>query len=318
LRRVPPPEDMARSLLENLQNDTCFMCTLRGKMRNPRRKAVSVEDHCHHTGMIRSLLCQTCNIEEGHAGPYERPWAVYRNFYPAKGWYYRYSSPFTTKTVRDLLVDRISQTKVIKLYNEDNRETEKAVWDGSFDDDEEEPDSAYIVDTYIKTLRDHKETRKPDSIDVKCLLNYSLSVYLIQFFSSDELTHDDLKADIVLFLDLTIQTDIALVERFITLAVYSKSDLEESLEIRIMRFALLALVVSYPLAFKLTTIDKDAMKLGKDCIGKSVKKIQKVLSQEWTQVEKDYQMPKESSQNISRLLSYLSNYGYKNNLMQNI
>jgi hypothetical protein len=85
-RRVPPPETLCATLLYAIQNESCFMCWALG--RGQRKGEYLVEDHCHKTGMVRSLLCRSCNVTEGKA--YDLPWQIYREYAPANGWYYRY------------------------------------------------------------------------------------------------------------------------------------------------------------------------------------------------------------------------------------
>ena len=84
-RRVPPPEAIAHALLNHLQGGRCFMCLCMGR---GGADWGLVEDHCHETGMVRALLCRSCNSLEGKAA--RRPWHVYREYAPANGWYYRY------------------------------------------------------------------------------------------------------------------------------------------------------------------------------------------------------------------------------------
>ena len=86
-RRIPPPEIIAYNLLHQLQGERCFMCWAMGREYRSYESAL-IEDHCHRTGMVRSLLCRSCNVIEGHAR--RRPWYVYRSFAPANGWFYRY------------------------------------------------------------------------------------------------------------------------------------------------------------------------------------------------------------------------------------
>ena len=89
LRKVPPPENIALALLYGLQNAACFMCWAKGM--NPgleRERGRNVEDHCHKTGMVRALLCKSCNTQEGQGG--SSLWKFYRKYAPANGWYCRY------------------------------------------------------------------------------------------------------------------------------------------------------------------------------------------------------------------------------------
>ena len=44
-----------------LQNGRCAIC---GKHQNKFKKALSV-DHCHKKGIIRGLLCNSCNLGLG-------------------------------------------------------------------------------------------------------------------------------------------------------------------------------------------------------------------------------------------------------------
>lgn len=86
-RRVPPPESIANALLRRIQSGSCFVCQCRSEFALPRESGL-VEDHDHETGMVRSLLCSSCNASEG-AGV-NSIWLTYRQFAPANGWYYRY------------------------------------------------------------------------------------------------------------------------------------------------------------------------------------------------------------------------------------
>jgi len=79
-RKVPPDERIAFSLLAELQDEKCLICQNDGYL---------VEDHCHKTGMVRGLLCRSCNVMESN--DYREPWLTYREFAPANGWFYRYS-----------------------------------------------------------------------------------------------------------------------------------------------------------------------------------------------------------------------------------
>lgn len=85
-RKVPPPEAAAYLLLSELQGGRCFMCWVTDDTFKSNDHLV--EDHCHSTGMVRALLCRSCNILESKSP--NRMWETYRKFAPANGWYYRY------------------------------------------------------------------------------------------------------------------------------------------------------------------------------------------------------------------------------------
>lgn len=85
-RRVPPPEWLAFHLLYELQDGNCLTCSARGRSR----RQVLIEDHDHRTGMVRGLLCQSCNALEGHG--YAPFWTTYRKYAPGIGLYCRYLS----------------------------------------------------------------------------------------------------------------------------------------------------------------------------------------------------------------------------------
>jgi hypothetical protein len=85
-RDVPPPEDICATLLNALQNGICYMCWALGY--STRKGEYLIEDHCHKTGMVRALLCRSCNVKEGKN--FELPWNAYREYSPANSWCYRY------------------------------------------------------------------------------------------------------------------------------------------------------------------------------------------------------------------------------------
>jgi len=74
-------------LLEDWQDGRCAMCPARA----------SDTDHDHKTGLVRGLLCHSCNLCEGHASDPEDPYVQYRSRNPATilGIQVRYYSPFT-------------------------------------------------------------------------------------------------------------------------------------------------------------------------------------------------------------------------------
>lgn len=81
-------EDWAELLLDNWQGGQCAIC---GK-----RKPL-VTDHDHRSGLIRGLLCRSCNILEGMGR--EGVFAKYRELNPAIicGMLVRYQNPVTMK-----------------------------------------------------------------------------------------------------------------------------------------------------------------------------------------------------------------------------
>lgn len=76
------PESHAHLLLWNWQQGMCAVCARPAQAGRPL-----VRDHCHASGLIRGLLCQRCNVGEGHtASGLKRPIAAfdgYRARYPA-------------------------------------------------------------------------------------------------------------------------------------------------------------------------------------------------------------------------------------------
>lgn len=76
------PESHAHLLLWNWQRGMCGVCARHADVGRPL-----VRDHDHVSGLIRGLLCQRCNVGEGHtASGLKRPIEVfdrYRERYPA-------------------------------------------------------------------------------------------------------------------------------------------------------------------------------------------------------------------------------------------
>lgn len=75
--RVPegeaPPHLSATQALRRWQDGACAMCSAR-----PKRLLV---DHCHRSGLVRGLLCTSCNAAEGLGGA--PVFAAYRERPPA-------------------------------------------------------------------------------------------------------------------------------------------------------------------------------------------------------------------------------------------
>lgn len=80
-------EEEAPLVLENWQQDRCAICG---------RCAHLIVDHDHETGLIRGMLCQSCNTRESTATGYGGPFRKYRERSPAAilGIRARYWSPF--------------------------------------------------------------------------------------------------------------------------------------------------------------------------------------------------------------------------------
>lgn len=55
------PENRAHLLLWNWQRGMCAVCARPAQAGRP-----IIRDHDHRTGLIRGLLCQRCNVGEGH------------------------------------------------------------------------------------------------------------------------------------------------------------------------------------------------------------------------------------------------------------
>lgn len=76
------PEHHAHLMLWNWQQGRCAICARPACVGRPL-----VRDHDHASGLIRGLLCQRCNVGEGHtASGLKRPIEVfdqYRERYPA-------------------------------------------------------------------------------------------------------------------------------------------------------------------------------------------------------------------------------------------
>jgi hypothetical protein len=60
-------------ILEAFQQGRCAICGHEDKI---------VMDHCHESGFIRGLLCQSCNIREGTSD--HATYRAYRHIYPTK------------------------------------------------------------------------------------------------------------------------------------------------------------------------------------------------------------------------------------------
>jgi hypothetical protein len=84
---VEESERVAWSLLLDWQGDRCAICGARSGL---------VIDHDHATGYVRGLLCPSCNVREGFAGPAE-VFGRYRSQNPAAilGVRIRYWNPFS-------------------------------------------------------------------------------------------------------------------------------------------------------------------------------------------------------------------------------
>ncbi len=91
-RRVPPPEEYAFDLLCELQHDVCLTCWSRRRRHDEYSLS---QDHDHETGMLRGLLCASCNLCEGIGGG--ELWDTYREFAPAAGWFVRYVGSGTSQ-----------------------------------------------------------------------------------------------------------------------------------------------------------------------------------------------------------------------------
>lgn len=76
------PEHHAHLMLWNWQQGMCAVCARPARAGRPL-----VRDHSHATGLIRGLLCQRCNVGEGHtATGLKRPIEVfdlYRQRHPS-------------------------------------------------------------------------------------------------------------------------------------------------------------------------------------------------------------------------------------------
>lgn len=68
------PKSPSLGKLISWQRDRCAMCG--------GSAAGCVVDHDHATGLVRGLLCSTCNTTEGRKGPEEEPFASYRRLPP--------------------------------------------------------------------------------------------------------------------------------------------------------------------------------------------------------------------------------------------
>ena len=90
----PPAADqpLGWDLLMEWHQDRCAICgALDGGSRGLKF------DHCHDSGMVRGLLCASCNLREGHDSGRDEKFTLYRDRPPALivGWTFQYNSPFT-------------------------------------------------------------------------------------------------------------------------------------------------------------------------------------------------------------------------------
>jgi hypothetical protein len=81
-------DDRAELLVAEWQADRCAICERRGRL---------VTDHDHATGLVRGLLCHSCNVREGCDRTGSPLLARYRERHPAAilGVRARYYSPLT-------------------------------------------------------------------------------------------------------------------------------------------------------------------------------------------------------------------------------
>lgn len=81
-------DDHAELVVAEWQDDRCAICERRGRL---------VTDHDHVTGLVRGLLCHSCNVREGCDRTGSPLFARYRERPPAAilGVRVRYYSPFT-------------------------------------------------------------------------------------------------------------------------------------------------------------------------------------------------------------------------------
>ena len=151
IRRVPPPEHICYTLLDRIQKGRCYICRSDGYL---------LEDHDHETGMVRSLLCRSCNIVEGKR--YGGFWKTYRRFPLAGGWFYRYHGYGEQWSYDDPepLIDRVTIDDLTK-------EQKKT-------DESEEEFCNRVSDSYLKKLPNLKTTEKP-----KIIPRWFLGEYLV-------------------------------------------------------------------------------------------------------------------------------------------
>lgn len=98
----PPSADQVRGweLLMGWHQHLCAVCGAPGGAEGLR------VDHCHDSGMVRGLLCVSCNFLEGHGVPGDGRFSLYRQRPPAVivGWTQLYDSPFFTGPERWVVV----------------------------------------------------------------------------------------------------------------------------------------------------------------------------------------------------------------------
>jgi hypothetical protein len=49
------------------QKGECSICSVPIKLESEKRSETACVDHCHKTGKVRSLLCNSCNVLLGAA-----------------------------------------------------------------------------------------------------------------------------------------------------------------------------------------------------------------------------------------------------------
>lgn len=89
------PAGRAAALLSWWQDGRCAVCNVRGMHL--------CEDHDHESGLVRGMLCRSCNTREGLDCGTEGPFARYRERPPTSilGLEIRYWDPFTKGYARD-------------------------------------------------------------------------------------------------------------------------------------------------------------------------------------------------------------------------